>query len=367
MENGKISPRQLAFLMTNVVLATVIIFMPQLGARELGQDGWLSAIIATLWGILVVLPLVALGERYPAMTFVEYLPLVLGKPLGKILGAFYVFWFLATGGFILRTFSMFLSITIMPSTPVSVFSITLLVLVYYAVKRGIEAWVRVSEVLLPLIILSILMVMILPYNQMDLGRLLPVGEHSMSSLLAGSLLSGSWRGEFVLIGMFLPLLADNRHTVRNLYSAVIAIGVILVGTEIATVAVFGAVNTGQFEFPFFSLARMISLARVFDRVEVLIVMTWVVGIFIKLCAFLYCSTRSFVQVCGFTSSKHFLFPVALLMFAISDNVASNVSEVTDFMVKVWPGFALLSFEMLIPWLVYLVASLRSGLRRGEGQ
>lgn len=360
MEPGKISERQLAFIITTVLITTVIFWMPQLGARAVEQDVWLTAFIATVWGILSALLIIALARRYPGLTLIEYLSLILGKPLGKILGAFYWFWFLSVGAVILFEFSLFLNITVMNRTPIAVSIVTVMILSFYAVRSGLEVWARVNEILLPIVVLALLSVLVLPFSSMDFSRLLPLADHPTGLLIATSINSASWRGEIILAGMFIPALACYRSTPRNLVISVIFIGFILAAVEMASVAVFGGVLTGQKEFPFFSLARMISIAEIFDRLEVLIVIAWVLGTFFKICAFLYCSTLSAAQVFGFKGFQFLLLPVSLLMLAFAINFFKGVPELADFLTNVWPGYALLSFQLVLPFLIYLVALFRPG-------
>lgn len=358
MEPGKISERQLAFIITAVLISTVVFWMPQLGARIVEQDVWITALIATVWGILAAMVIIALARRYPGLTLIEYLPLILGKPLGKLLGAFYTFWFLSVGAVIILEFALFLDITILNRTPVAVIMITVVILSFYALRSGLEVWSRVNEILLPVVVMALLAITFLPFGSMDFHRLLPIADHSPGLLISTSFNSASWRGEVILAGMFIPALASFRSTPRNLVISVVFVGLVLAAVEISTVAVFGGVITGQKEFPFFSLARMISIAKIFDRLEVLIVIAWVLGTFFKICAFLYCSTLGAAQVLGFKGFQFLLLPVSVLMLAFADNFFKGVPQLTDFLTNVWPGYALLSFELLIPLAIYLIAVLR---------
>jgi spore germination protein KB len=360
MEPGKISERQLAFIITTVLITTVVFWMPQLGSRAVEQEVWITALIATVWGIFTALLIVALARRYPGLTLIEYLPLIIGKPLGKILGVFYAFWFLSIGAVIVREFGIFLNITTMSNTPVVVFMVSITALCFYALRSGLEVWARVNEILLLAVILALVAIIILPFHNMDFRRLLPLGEHPLGLMLYTSIPSASWRGEVILAGMFIPALAAFRNTTRNLVISVVFIGLILSAVEISAVAVFGGVTTGQTEFPYFSLARMISIADIFDRMEVLIVIAWVLGTTFKICAFLYCSTVATAQVLGFKEFQFLLLPVSLLMLAFADNFYKGVYELTDFLTHVWPGYALLSFELAIPLLLYLIALFRPG-------
>lgn len=365
MATEKISERQLAFLVTMVLLTTVVFWVPQLGAYLVQQDVWLTALIASVWGIMSVLAIVALARRYPGLTLIEYLPLILGKPLGKILGALYAFWFLAVCAAVIAEFSHFLNITIMPNTPLSIFMITIVALCFYAIRSGLEVWVRVGEILLVVVVLAMAAVIIMPIGSMDLGKLMPVFDHPPGLLIYTSIISGSWRCQVVFAAMLIPSLTSVRHTSRNLIISVLFIGFILAALEISAVAVFGGIPTGQKEFPLFSLSRMISIARIFDRLEVLIVVASLLGTFFKICAFLYCSTLSAAQVFGFKEYQFLLLPLSILALALAHNLYLGVPELTDFLLHTWPGYGLLSFALAIPLLLCLIA-LFHPLRKVKG-
>lgn len=360
MEPGRISERQLAFLIMTILISTVIFFMPQLAARELEQDAWISAPIATVWGIFAALLTVALARRYAGLTMIEYLPLILGRPLGKILGLFYTIWFLTVGALIVREFGIFLNVTIMLKTPVGVSMATLMILCFYAVRSGLETWSRVNEIILPVILLAMVAVIVLPVTEMDFKRLLPLVSHSPGELLFTSFISASWRTEVFMAGMFIPALAAFRHTNRNLVVAVVAIGIMLIAVEVAAIALFGGIEISQMEFPLFSLARMINISDVFERLEVLIVIILVLGVVFKSCAFLYCTTLAAAQCLGFKEFQFLLLPIAVLMLALAGNAFGNVVEFTDFLANVWPGYGMLSFGLVIPFLLYLISLFRGG-------
>ena len=72
-----------------------------------------------------------------------------------------------------------------------------------------------------------------------------------------------------------------KNTTRNLTITVILIGLVLMAVEISAIAVFGSHLVGDIELPAFALARMISTARILDRLEALVVVVWVLPPLLK--------------------------------------------------------------------------------------
>ena len=326
MDNGRISERQLAYLFFTFLIATGVFYYPQIMVGLAGQDAWITALGATVWGILVALIIVALGRKYPNQTLTEYIPQIIGRPLGFILSLLYTVWFLSIGSGVVAEFSLFMTTTIMPVTPQVILIITFVAMAFYALHRGLEAFVRVNELFVWIIVIAMLIVVTLPYELMDLRRLLPVGEISAGNLLATSLIAGTWRGEVMLAGMFLPALITMKNTARNLSITVVLVGLLLMAVEVSSVAVFGSHMVGVIELPAFSLARMISVAKVLDRLEALVVVVWILATFFKVCALLYCATKGAADTMGFKEHRFLLLPITLLFTAMAHNQTINPAQ-----------------------------------------
>jgi spore germination protein KB len=359
VESGKITERDLVYLMLTVLLPTVLFFLPRISLHDMGEDAWIVGQLAGIWGILVAWVVVALARRFPGMTLVEYLQAILGRPVGKLLGFLYVVWFMVFGTITLREAGLFLNITVMTETPIDVFMVTLLALAMYAVYTGLANWVRINSVVLGTLLLTLVLIIVLPFPYMDPRRLLPMGTCSTGSLITASLVGGAWRGESILASMFIPALTTTGKVsfkfLRNFIIAILIVGLLLSGVEAACTMVFGATFAGDLEFPIFSLAKMINLAQVFSRLEALAVVIWVLGTFIKLCAFFYCSIIGLAQVLGFKDFHFLIIPMGVLWLGISQNQSGNIVAFSNFISQSLAGQGILSFELVIPVLVYLIA------------
>ncbi|NPV91169.1 MAG: endospore germination permease [Firmicutes bacterium] len=363
MESGKISERQLAFLITPIILSTVIFFLPQALAETVRQDAWISSLIATVFGVMAALLAVALGRRFPGLTLIEYLPLILGKPLGRIVGVVYALFSIQLGAYLIREFGMFLSVSVMPETPVAVFMVTVMVVIFYAIRSGIEVIARVNEIILPVMIIILLAVFLLPYNLMDFRRLLPVGEHSPGTLLATSLVEAAISGHVFIAAMLLPALSGTRHIARSLVLSVVIAGILMAVAEITCTAVFGGAEVANMEFPLFSLARMINVAKIITRLEVLLVLTWVFGVFIKITVVTYTAVLASSQALGFKEFQFLLFPVAVLIIELGENSYGNIAQHSDSFTNAWPVTGLL-FHFFIPLVLYLIVLIKAKAGRG---
>lgn len=71
LNHGKISPRQVMWLMVSFLLGRAILIIPAAMAASTRQDAWLSIILATLAGLGIIAVYTALAIRFPGQNFIQ--------------------------------------------------------------------------------------------------------------------------------------------------------------------------------------------------------------------------------------------------------------------------------------------------------
>lgn len=176
IERGKISASQMAIMMNQAILATVLLLVPAISAKHAKQDIWLSPIWASLIGFLAVFLAYKLNKLYPKETLIEYCELILGKVLGKIIGAVYLFFYLHITGIIVREYGEFVSGNFLPHTPMLFIFGTMVLLCSLAVYGGLEVIGRCAEIILPVILVFYLIMCIMLFKDLDIKNMFPIME-----------------------------------------------------------------------------------------------------------------------------------------------------------------------------------------------
>lgn len=358
LEKGKVSSYQGIFLLLfTVVVSTAVLFVPEITAINAGRNSWISVlVVATAYGLLTALVIIKLGKIFPDKTLIEYLPIILGPILGKIIGAAYIFWFIHFNSVIVREFGDLLLTSFMPETPLISFIIILLILGAWATKEGLEVICRTNEFIFPFFILSVTFIFILTVHDADFTRLLPVMEHGMKPVIRGAWTPMAWRGQVIVATMFFPYLKDANNAGKFLTYSIFLMGFVLTIATMFTTAMFGEL-TPYLTFPFFELARCVSIGRFFERMEALVLVMWVAGVTVKVATYYYISALGTAQLLGLSDYRPIVFPIGLLLGIWSLELFQNSSELIEWVTKVFPIYAYL-FEIAIPLLLLIVALLR---------
>lgn len=166
----------------------------------------MAPVITTPAGAYIVYLVYRLGKMYAGKTIIEYLPLVLGKYIGKLLGLGYILFFIwVTSSVICEFNELLLGTGVFVKTPVFVIGLVLLSVTTYAAYSGLEVIARSFLILwfLALILFSAALFMSVPL--MDLSKLSPFGAAGLLPILKSSITPHMYTGEIVLLAMLFPL------------------------------------------------------------------------------------------------------------------------------------------------------------------
>ncbi len=357
-KDEKVSSTQMIFLLVTTITVTGFLFVPSITAQYASRDGWISVgLAATLFGILVALVYTRLGLYFPEKSVVEYAPEIIGKFGGRLIGLLYIFFFIHINAIIVREFGDFLVTAFLPETPLPVFNTVVVLLAAFVVSNGMEVLCRMNQFLFPLFVAAFVFIVFLLTEDVNFGNFLPLMENGIKPVIRGSLVPGAWRGEIVLILMFLPFMNQPREAGKTLVGAVLLIGFFLTLTTATSIAVFGPLLTQNMVFPILELARYVSLGRFLERLEAVVIIVWVAGVTVKVAAFYLAAVLGTAQWLNIKDYRPLVYPVGLIILVYSMALFENSRELVDFLATVFVPYAYL-FELGIPMGLLAVALVR---------
>ncbi len=364
-KDEKVSSIQMLFLLVTTVTVTGFLFVPSITAKFASRDGWISvAVGGTLFGIIVALVCTKLGLYYPDKSVVEYAPELVGRFGGKLIGLLYIFFFMHTNAIIVREFGDFLVTAFLPETPLLVFNSIVVLVAAYAVYNGMEVLCRMNQFLFPLFIAAFSFIVFLLTENISFDNFLPLMENGVKPVIWGSMVPGAWRGEILLMLMFLPFLNQPREAGKTLITAVFVIGFFLTLTAATSIAVFGPLLTQNMVFPVLELARYVSLGHFLERLEAVVIIVWVAGVAVKVAAFYLAAVLGTAQWLNIKDYRPLVYPVGIFILLYSAALFENSRELVDFLATVFAPYAYF-FELIIPLGLLAVALIRK--RGGQKQ
>ncbi|HZK17878.1 MAG TPA: endospore germination permease [Clostridia bacterium] len=357
IDSGKISPRQLVFLLVILIVSTELLFLPGFIVQEAAEGAWLSISLGGLFGAAVVLVVSALGNRFPDKSIVQFPELIIGKVWGKIIGFLLVTYAFVSSSIVLREFYELLESSSMPETPPTVFAVSLIIVAALAVRAGIEVIARNGELYFMLAFLITVFLLVLLVKDLRLENLLPVFGEGYIPVVRGSVHAAGFMGEVVLLAFLIPNLNRPKEAAKAGLWAVLVTTITLVIVTGFTQGVFGSEITANTIFPALALGRFISIANFLEHLDAFFLVYWVVTVFIKLSLFYYVAVIGTSQLTGLKEYKALVLPIAVIINTFSFVFFRNTIELLDWLSTAWGPYAI-TIEFIIPLFLLTIVIFR---------
>lgn len=359
--NNHITSVQVFGLIVSQILGTSFLVIPGTVVKFAGVDAWISSILTIFYGLFSGWLVVRLFRLYPNATLVQIPERILGRWLGKAVGFSYCVFFLISNSTVIRQGGALITTVFLPETPLIVIVICYMAVVIYVAKAGMEVVARTNLMLLALLIFSVFIILIASIENMDIP-LLPIAGEGWKPILIGSIAPGSWVSQVIMVGMVLPYLQHKEHAMKIMASGVIFTCIVQTLITIVSLAVLGS-QTEAYLFPVYDVAKLIEIDILWRRLDVMIVVMWIAGVFVKMAFWFYIAVVGLSQVFELPDYRPLVIPLAILSGGLAMISAANAADLSEYLGLVWPFFALTIFEMPLPMLLLMIALIR---RRAGG-
>lgn len=354
LEQGRISSIQLVMLIIGYIFGTSLILNP---GRMAGHDAWLTVLAGLTEGLIFVFIITALGTRFKGKNLIEINDLIFGSYLGKVVSLVYLWYFLHLASMVLRSYGDFFTDTIYPETPLIVFILLLVLVCASAVRNGIEVIVRCSLILVPLTIFFIITDTLLLLKDMKITNFLPIFDIPWQKFLWASHGAATFPfGETVAFLMVFAFVQDQQKVRARTLQAVVIAGLFLCVIVARNTAVLGITATVQ-TYPSFLAIRLIDIAKVLTRLEIIVMTSFLVMGFLKVAVLYYGTVVGLAQLFKLGSYLPLVFPVGIIMVTLSVFSFASSLELINFAYEKYPYYSL-PFQVGLPLLSLIVASLR---------
>lgn len=355
----KISNVQMFWLMASMEIGMTLLLTISPAIRDAKQDAWISMLVAAGVALLITFIVTRLSLLYPNQTLIQFSQTILGKWLGKaIVIPFLVMWYTVLG-IVLRQSSDFIHLVLFRRTPLwAVIILALILLVYTTYLGGIEGVGRCSEFLGPIIVLGLTAVLVLCYQNMHWTRMLPVYQDSGGiAILKGAVSPISFLGESVMISMLVAFMSKPQDVLPRVMWAVGLTCAFLLASTLGVILTFGSLASKMW-YPFFDMARYVSVMEFIQNIDSVIVVVWLCSVFIKLSLYMFITSYGTAQWLGVKNWRKlvwFVSPIVLILALLPENV--DMSS-TDYPTKFWVPYVLPVNIVGIPLLLWIVGAIR---------
>lgn len=361
IEKELISGRQLLLLTFTFIISTATLFLPSFVTVHAAQDGWLSVLLSSLAGIIVVLVVTFLGLRHPGKTLIEYSEVILGKWLGKIVGLIFILFFIHITAIMIREVSTTVNGTLLPKTSFETITLIIFLTSVYTVKKGLEVMTRANVLNLVTIYVAMFTVLFLLFKDFHFEYFTPVLSRGFTPVIKDSIAPAGWFGEVVSLAFIMPHL--NKPKEARFFSILALLWItltlmVLVGVNIM---IFGPKFSSLISFPSLRAVRYINVNEYIQRLDIVFIIPWIISNYIKICFFFYVTVQMICRWLKSETPHKMVMAIGTVIFIMSLALFENSVQLIEFLSHAW-GFYALPIELGIPSVLLFVELLR---RKGK--
>jgi len=326
MEKQKISPSQLLAMIVLFEFGTALVVPIGLQAE---RGTWLSVLLALPGGLLLFWVYDTLSRHYPELILSGYIRKLLGRYLGVPLCVLYAAFFIYLASRVLRDGGDLLVTSSYDQTPILMIQAIMMIAVVYVLRKGVEVFFRLGQIYI-FIMISLGLIgnmSILFSGIVDIRNLLPLFEDWPSLIAAAypDILLFPF-GELVVFTTVLPRLERSVRTRRTGLVAVAVSGVALSLSHGMQIAVLGEDVYARATFPLFEAISLVNIAEFWQRLDALVVLTLIIGVFFKVSMFMYAAMAVAADLFRERDPSRLTLPIGSVVLLMSIFMAWSFPE-----------------------------------------
>lgn len=365
MEKARIDRVQFFILLILFEMGTSLVTTFSISA---GKDAWLAILLGSLIGCLFFLMYYQLYQWFPEDSFTGYVKKILGKKLGTAVGYIYAIAALYISSRVLRVFGEVLLSSTYPETPLVIVHALMILVVIYAVNKGIETIARTAELTIVIVfILAIFgFVLIVLSGVMDIDRILPILENGFVPVLK-TVVTETMNvpfGEVMIFTIIFPYLNNNRRMRIIGVGAMLLSGIMIAGTMLINILTLGFHVVEDSGFPLLATIQMISVADFIERLDVLFLIVLFIDVFSKLVLFFYFGLIGLTELFGLESHKQISYPIGMIVLFCSLTIATNYSEYAYQSINISARYFSFPLQVIIPLILLTIAFFKKRKQAG---
>lgn len=345
-----------------------LIFLFQLGTNVLfgfaggaRQDAWIAVGIGTAIGSSLIWMFTKIYEWYPEENWISLLVIIFGRYIGNILAMIYNLAFIYEAARVLRDYGELMSTFLLPRTPIGFQMFLFLVLISYACFAGLERMARLAELCILIVFLSFFgqITLLAISNVIHISWLTPIGaDWKRIGTTVFPLGITTTFGETIAFAAFWTLTVQPSKYRKAALLSSILVGLILMTLDIVAVGTLGSDMFFRALYPLLSTFQLISIADFIDNLDAVIITNFSTGVLFKVAIYTYAACAGITAQWKAGNHRAVIIPVSALVWLLAFYMAENISSHIFIGLKWLPWVIELPLFVVIPLLVFIIASIK---------
>ncbi|MEW9096354.1 MAG: endospore germination permease [Clostridiaceae bacterium] len=324
------------------------------------QDVWIVVILSLVYILIMYIPILFLSNRYKGLSLIEIGEVLTGKTGGKILSLIVSLLFFYNSIISLSLIGYFLGNSTLPDTPFFIVTGVAIICCSYSAYKGLVIHGKLSGIITPITLISVIFFTLLNLGIMDFKELLPILKTStFKEINYGALTTASIFYQGIFLSLCVPQLekAEDLNKIFIYSNVIITVFYVIIITT--TFAVFGVRQAQHQSIPYLATVQQVSLLNFIERIEIIAVFNWFVGMFVNFSLNIYFLSKSACYGLSLKNERIFIIPSLIIIFIINNftffKKSIYVRKALSYEMKF---FIYIIFILIIPLILLIMYFIR---------
>lgn len=309
-----ISNREIFNVVLMVHQGGIFWLLPYFVVKENGSFGLFALIPGIVLGLAILVVSNYWKKNCPELDFLTSLTAIFGKPLGKIVGACFVLFFVVFTMICISSFVEMINGQLLLETPRLVILCSIFLLTGWLSWNGLEDITRMVVLCMVLMCLMMLLILAGSFEVFSLENVLPLKLEDPTLFQEAVYHSMFAFSGLLILFMIYPALNTQKRITKQLLLAMFLSTAMVVMWIILALGVFGDCSVDAIVWLPLELARMVQIGPFLERTEILFSVLWMVIIFVNGSLLLWCTSESVHQL--FEQTKNYKIHWAVIFFLL---------------------------------------------------
>jgi spore germination protein KB len=362
MPEVKINSYQFLVLVTLFTVGTSILTIPPDLSEKAHQDAWISAILGTGIGLLIIWLFCTIAQWFPHLTFIQINEKLFGKWVGKAVSLLFVFMSFIYTSVLLFESGKFLNVQIMPNTPMVVLNILMAGIIVIGVRLGLETIARSAEILVAIFFFLYIILVVLIAPQIQFENIQPVFDIDIKRMVQSSLfyVAISSANAVILLMIFPAFINKRKQAKKSFLIGNLIGGIVIIIITFLCVSVLGADKASRELYPGYELAKRINVGDFIQRIDALMSTLWIITLYFKATLYFYASVLGMTQIFNLKDYRPLTIPLGMIAVVFSLVIYPNVAYQQD-----WNATTAFSYSITIGLFLPLLQVVMYVIRRKQ--
>lgn len=295
-------------------------------------DAWVSLLLGGLFGFIILFLFIKVANYEPSLPLNKKINKLFGNKIGCIINLIIILVYLIDLVSLIYNLTSFISSQFLSETPSLLIGFVFICIIIYINIKGIEVISRVGFILIIINIILYIISILGTIPTFELSNIKPILENGLLPSLKGSIYV-----VFVNVLSIAPLLmipknniTNNRNFNKVIITSYIAGIIIMFFVIFVTIGNLGIDLTSIYQYPEYVVLKRVKLFAFIDRVENVMVIQWIFGIFTTISILVYSVSNTIKTN---TKNKWLIGLVSFSTLLISNQIFKNNTIYNEYVLK----------------------------------